>query len=131
MRYVEDGHLDIDNNRYERSLKPFVIGRANWLFANTARGARARAVRYSIVETAKDNGLNTTAYLKYLFERMPNMDLDDRRALDKLMPWSKVLPDPMRVKGKSSRKGFARDGGAFFASSARQKSFKYRQNWMW
>ena len=54
--------------RSERSIKPFVIGRKNWLFANTPSGARASAVIYSIVETAKENGLNPFIYLNYLFE---------------------------------------------------------------
>ncbi|TDY50207.1 transposase IS66-like protein [Alicyclobacillus sacchari] len=91
-RYVKDGHLEIDNNRSERSLKPFVIGRKNWLFANTPRGARASATAYSIVETAKENGLNPMAYLTYLFEQLPNVDLQEELALEALLPWSKTLP---------------------------------------
>jgi transposase len=98
-RYVEDGHLEIDNNRSERSLKPFVIGRKNWLFANTPRGARASATAYSIVETAKENGLNPMAYLTYLFEQLPNVDLQDELALEALLPWSKTLPAGVR-RGK-------------------------------
>ncbi|GMA59305.1 hypothetical protein GCM10025858_38080 [Alicyclobacillus sacchari] len=98
IRCVEDGHLEIDNNRCERSLKPFVIGRKNWLFANSPRRARASAVTYSIVETAKENGLNPTAYLTYLFERMPNMDLQDEAAFEAWLPWSEALPEGIRVK---------------------------------
>ena len=56
-RYIEDGNLQIDNSRVERLVKPFVIGRKNWLFSNTANGARASAMLYSIIETAKANGL--------------------------------------------------------------------------
>jgi len=70
-----DGRLEIDNNRAERSIKLFVIGRKNWLFANTPRGAKASATIYSIVETAKENGLNPFAYLQYLFEQLPNIEL--------------------------------------------------------
>lgn len=55
---MKDGRLEIDNNRSERAMKPFVIGRKNWLFANTARGAKASATIYSIMETAKENDLN-------------------------------------------------------------------------
>lgn len=55
--FLKDGRLEIDNNRSERSIKPFVIGRKNWLFANTPRGASARAAIYSVIETAKENGL--------------------------------------------------------------------------
>jgi hypothetical protein len=53
---AEDGRIEISNNRAERSIKPFVIGRKNWLFCNTPKGARASAIIYSIVETAKENG---------------------------------------------------------------------------
>lgn len=84
--------MDLDNNRSERSIKPFVIGRKNWLFANTSRGADASATIYSIVETAKENGLNPFNYLQYLFERLPNLDTQDEKALDELLPWSATLP---------------------------------------
>lgn len=90
--FLEDGRLEIDNNRSERSIKPFVIGRKNWLFSNTPKGARGSAIVYSIVETAKENGLNPYYYLQYLFEKLPNMDITDEAALDKLMPWSSTLP---------------------------------------
>jgi transposase len=65
--FLQDGRLEIDNNRAERSIKPFVIGRKNWLFSNTPRGAQSSAITYSIVETAKENGLNPYQYLTYLF----------------------------------------------------------------
>jgi transposase len=84
--------LELDNNRSERSIKPFVIGRKNWLFSNTPKGARASAIIYSIVETAKANGLNPYYYLNYLFEKLPDMDTTDEDALDKLLPWSTSLP---------------------------------------
>ncbi len=95
--FMKDGRLEIDNNRSERSIKPFVIGRKNWLFANTAKGANASATIYSIVETAKENGLNPFDYLKFLFEKMPNMDLADRNAFEQILPWSKTLPDNCRI----------------------------------
>ena len=62
--FLKDGRLELDNNRAERSIKPFVIGRKNWLFPNTPRGAKASATIYSIVETAKENSLDPFAYLK-------------------------------------------------------------------
>lgn len=98
VAFLEDGHLEIDNNRSERSIKPFVIGRKNWLFANTPRGARASAIAYSIVETAKENGLNPFAYLEYLFERMPNIGMDDKDATTALLPWSEALPVSVRSR---------------------------------
>ena len=90
--FLRDGRLEFDNNRAERFIKSFVIGRKNWLFANTARGAGASAILYSMVETAKANGLSPYAYLKYLLEQLPNIDLEDPSALDMLMPWSSKLP---------------------------------------
>ena len=97
LAFLEDGRLELDNNRSERSIKPFVIGRKGWLFANTPRGAKASATIYSIVETAKENGLNPFAYLVYLFEQMPNMDVKDQNALDELLPWSSSLPAGCRI----------------------------------
>jgi hypothetical protein len=67
-----DGRLELSNNRAERSIKPFVIGRKNWLFADSVKGARSSAVLYSIVESAKENKLKVFEYLTYLFEQLPN-----------------------------------------------------------
>jgi AraC-like DNA-binding protein len=75
--YLLDGRLEISNNRAERSIKPFVIDRKNFLFANTPRGARASAVMFSLIETAKENGLNPYAYLTHIFRHVPNMPPDD------------------------------------------------------
>ncbi|MGB4008231.1 MAG: transposase domain-containing protein, partial [Bacillota bacterium] len=86
-----DGRLEISNNRCERAIRPFVIGRRNWLFSNTPRGAHSSAVIYSIVQTAKENGLNPFAYLCYVFERMPNININGPAALDELLPYSKSL----------------------------------------
>ena len=115
VRYVEDGHLEIDNNRSERSLKPFVIGRKNWLFANTPRGARASATAYSIVETAKENGLNPMAYLTYLFEQLPNVDLHDEDGaggavalVEDATGWSST-----RNVNETQKRPCQIDGGAF------------------
>ena len=88
-RYLEDGRLEISNNRAERSIKPFVVGRKNWLFANTPRGARASAILFSVIETAKENGLNPYEYLTYVFKNAPNWDIHNNvDYLDLLMPWN-------------------------------------------
>ena len=92
VAFLEDGRLEIDNNRSERSIKSVVIGRKAWLFANTPKGARASAIIYSIVESAIANGLNPYYYLRYLFEQLRNMDLTDDNTLDKLLPWSPSIP---------------------------------------
>ena len=96
--FLEDGHLEIDNNRSERSIKPFVIGRKNFLFSNTPRGARASAITYSMVETAKENGLHPMLYLQYLFEQLPNLDVTDPSEIDRLLPWSENLPETVRTR---------------------------------
>lgn len=93
--------MELNNNRNERSIKPFVIGRKNWLFANTPRGANASAKIYSLVETAKENGLNPFTYLTYLFESLPNVNIADLAVLDSLLPWSSSLPESCKVPGKS------------------------------
>ena len=95
--FLQDGRLELDNNRAERSIKPFVIGRKNFLFSNTPRGAKASATIYSVVETAKENGLNPFVYLKYLFEKLPNLDIQDQNAVDELLPWSEALSSECRV----------------------------------
>jgi transposase len=98
--FMKDGRLEIDNNRSERSIKPFVIGRKNWLFSNTSRGAKASATIYSVIETAKENGLNPFEYLKYLFEQLPNLDTKNLEILDTLLPWSTSLPVACKVPKK-------------------------------
>jgi transposase len=96
-RYLEDGRLEISNNRAERSIKPFVIGRKNWLFANTPRGAKASAIMFSIIETAKENGLNTYEYLTFVFRNAPNWDIrNDINKLEHLLPW--FVPDSCKAK---------------------------------
>ena len=98
--FLMDGRLELDNNRSERAIKPFVIGRKNWLFSNTPRGAKASATIYSIIETAKENGLNPLSYLTYLFEQLPNIDLKDPKALDLLLPWAEAVQAQCRVPAK-------------------------------
>jgi len=86
IRFLEDGRIEMSNNRAERSIKPFVISRKNFLFCNTPRGARASAVIFSVIETAKENGLNPYAYLNFLFEKLPNLDSREDADLDQLFP---------------------------------------------
>ena len=89
--FLTNGCLEIDNNAAERAVKPFVIGRKNWLFSNTAKGAKSSAIIYSIVETAKANGLAVERYLVYLFNELSKCN--DTKLLEKYMPWSTELPD--------------------------------------
>lgn len=87
IHYLLDPRLQIDNNRAERSIKPFVVGRKNWMFANSVKGASASAVIYSLVETAIANRLHPRRYLEYLFEMLPNRT--NAGSLDDLLPWAK------------------------------------------
>lgn len=90
-KYLLDGRLEIDNNRAERSIKPFVIGRKNWLFCNTQEGAKTSAVLYSIIETAKENNINPFDYLTFVFRNAPNCDLvSNPEAVERLLPRSYI-----------------------------------------
>jgi transposase len=81
-RYLEDGRLKIDNNLIENAIRPFALGRKNWLFSGNPRGAKASAALYSLIETAKANGLDPYWYLRFLFERLPLAKTEqDYRAL--------------------------------------------------
>lgn len=82
--YLEDGQINIDNNRAERAVKPFVIGRKNWLFSNTPCGANASATLYSIVETAKANGLMVEQYLATCLDELAKKP----ESIDHLLPWN-------------------------------------------
>ena len=85
-RYLEEGRLELSNNRAERSIKPFVMGRKNWLFANTAGGAQASAVIYSLIETAKENGLDPYRYLLWLLQNAPQLSETNKAWAEKLLP---------------------------------------------
>ena len=104
-----DEKLELTNNRAERAVKPFVIGRKNWLFSDTDKGADASARCYSIIESANLNGLNVFGYLSYpanlnglnvfgylsyLLTELPKLGNEPTdEQLDKLLPWSDTLPD--------------------------------------
>ena len=83
VRYTLDGQLSIDNNRAERAIKPFVIGRKNWLFSQTTTGANASAILYSIIETAKANNLNVFEYVMKSLELLSQPETE----IKLLLPW--------------------------------------------
>ena len=87
--YLQDGRLEISNNRAERSIKPFVVDRKNFLFANTPGGASSSAVMFSLIETAKENGLDPYRYLLHVLKAAPQMDLT--QDVHNLLPWSVQL----------------------------------------
>ena len=83
--YLDDGRYPIDNNLAENAIRPFAIGRKNWLFANSQAGARASANLYSLIETAKTNGLNPYRYLVRVFTDLPNAQTVEH--IEALLPW--------------------------------------------
>jgi len=89
--YLEDGHIEIDNNKAENAIRPFVIGRKAWLFSGSPRGAHASATLYTLVETAKANNLEPWAYLNYLFENLPAAKSE--QALLALLPQNLKMED--------------------------------------
>ncbi len=94
VRYLDSGVLDIDNNAAERAIKPFVIGRKNWLFAQSVKGARASAVLYSMIETAKANGLEPYAWLRHVLTELPQ--LEKGVSVDHLLPMN-LTPEAIKI----------------------------------
>ena len=84
--YLLDGRLESSNNRAERSVKPFVISRKNFLFANTANGATGSGIIFSLIETAKENKLDPYRYLTYVLGLAPNLELEDDKEIEQLLP---------------------------------------------
>jgi transposase len=88
MNVFLDGRLEISNNRAERTIRPFAIGRNNWQFAYSEKGAEASAIAYSIVETALANGIVPWLYLNYLFSTLPNISNEQ---YPDCLPWSPIV----------------------------------------
>jgi hypothetical protein len=84
----------LSNNRAERTLRPFTVGRKNWLFSYCARGAKASAIVYSIIETAQANGLVPFMYLNYLFETLPNIP---KNQFNECLPWNPAVQEICRI----------------------------------
>lgn len=89
--YTEDGRLNIDNNPAENAIRPFVIGRKNWLFSATVQGAKSSANLYSLIETAKANHLEPYSYLKHIFRELPKAQTVE--AIEQLLPWNVKMED--------------------------------------
>ena len=98
IRYTEDGRIPIDNNIAENAIRPFVVGRKNWLFSNTPNGAEASATIYSIVETAKANKIDPYWYFRILLQKIPKIKNKDE--LIKLLPQNidKATIDELKKK---------------------------------
>ena len=87
MTYLEDGHCSFSNNLSENSIRPFTVGRKNWLFSDTPKGAEASSIVYTMVEMAEVNKLNVYKYLEFLLTHRPSETMTDNQ-LEELAPWS-------------------------------------------
>jgi transposase len=95
IRYLEDGRLEMDNNLAENAIRPFVVGRKNWLFSDSVHGVKASANLYSLVETAKANGLEPYQYLRRVFTVLPQAETVED--IESLLPWAvKKIPAETR-----------------------------------
>ena len=94
MNYLKDGNCSISNNLAENSIRPFTIGRKNWLFSGSPKGAVASANVYSIIETAKANGLNPYKYLKFIFQDLPGVRFGQYpEFLEDYLPWNSKIQE--------------------------------------
>ena len=90
--FLDHGEIEISNNQVENAIRPIVVGRKNWLFCDTQAGASASVVIYSVLETAKANGLNPEVWLAHILSVLPNRFARDPDAsIDDLMPWTDVI----------------------------------------
>jgi len=96
--FMADGRIPLSNNLCEANIKPYATARRSWLFADTPKGARANAILYTLVESARANELDVYEYLKYLLTEMPNNShLEHPEIIDRYLPWSKDLPEECRL----------------------------------
>lgn len=98
VRVFEDGRIPLDTNRVENVIRPFVVGRKNWLFADTTAGARASANLYGLIETAKANGIEPWAYLRHVFDALPRATSPDE--IEALLPQN---VDPTLIRHPAAR----------------------------
>ena len=101
MTYLEDGRCSFSNNLSENAIRPFTVGRKNWLFCDTPNGAQASAIVYTMVEMAQANGVNVYHYLTYLLEKQPNDSMSDEE-LDQLAPWNEDVKAELKRRAESS-----------------------------
>ena len=98
--YLLDGRCSISNNIAENIARPYAVGRKNFLFHDTVKGAQASAIIYSLVETAKLNNLNIYAYLETVLLYMPDYK-NEPEGIEELMPWSEMIQQRCQIKSKS------------------------------
>ena len=101
MTYLEDGRCSFSNNLSENAIRPFTVGRKNWLFCDTPHGAQTSAIVYTMVEMAKANGVNVYHYLTYLLEKLPDDSMSDNE-LDQLAPWNEKVKAEIGRRAENS-----------------------------
>lgn len=102
--FLIDGRIPLSNNASENCIRPVAVARKNFLFSDSPRGAEASAIVFSIIETAKANGIDPYEYLVYIFKNLPNIDFkSNAESLEDYMPWSESLPETCRMKIKKTK----------------------------
>ena len=109
--YLEDGWCSFSNNLSEIAIRPFTVGRKNWLFCDTPNGAQASAVVYTMVEMAKANGVNVYHYLTYLLEKLPNDRMSDEE-LELLAPWNENVKAEIKRRAGDGNQSYVNCQGA-------------------
>jgi transposase len=102
VKFLENPIVPVSNNRCENSVRPFCVGRRNWLFSVTPKGAKSSAIVYSIIETAKSNNLKPYHYLNWLFETMSQADIVDDNLIASVLPWSESVPAECKLPNPSN-----------------------------
>ena len=103
--YLEDGRCSFSNNLSENAIRPFTVGRKNWLFCDTPNGAQASAVVYTMVEMAKANGVNVYHYLTYLLEKLPNDKMSDEK-LELLARWNENVQEEIKRRANGQNQSY-------------------------
>ena len=97
--FLEDGLVPMTNSLDERTIRPFTVGRKNWLFSTSTKGAEASVAVYSLIETAKSNKLNPYDYIEFILDYLPQQDLvEDPKKLDWFLPWSEEIKEEFEIK---------------------------------
>ena len=109
--YLEDGRCSFSNNLSENAIRPFTVGRKNWLFCDTPNGAQASAIVYTMVEMAKANGVNVYHYLTYLLEKLPDDRMRDDE-LELLAPWNETVKAEIERRANESNQSYVNCQGA-------------------
>ena len=97
-----DGNLELSNNKAERAVKSLVMGRKNWLFSQSFKGATVSSIILSLIETAKRNKLDLEKYLNYLLQKLPNEEILESDALEVYLPWQEKIQASCKQKNRLS-----------------------------